>query len=123
MSKRPYVLVVEDDEWMARQHVRVLEASGFQADNVGHALAAIEAVDARIPEAIVLDVLLPGPNAFTLLHELRSHADLAVIPVILCTNSADSLAKSDLSAYGVRAMLDKATMQPLDLVAAVKKVL
>ena len=123
MSKRPYVLVVEDDEWMARQHIRVLEASGIQAENVGHALAAIEAVDTRIPDVIILDVLLSGPNAFTLLHELRSHADLAAIPVILCTNSADSLAGNDLSAYGVRAVLDKTTMQPRDLVAAVKRVL
>ena len=63
MSKKPYVLVVEDDEWMARQHIRTLEASGMQAESVGHALAAIEAVDAHIPDAIILDVFLPGPNA------------------------------------------------------------
>lgn len=123
MSKKHYVLVVEDDEWMARQHIRTLEASGIHAEYVGHALAAIEALDDRTPDVIVLDVLLAGPNAFTLLHELRSHADLAAIPVILCTNSADSLAPNDLSAYGVRAVLDKMKMQPQDLVAAVKKAL
>lgn len=123
MSKKPYVLVVEDDEWMARQHVRALASGGIQADYVGHALAAMEALDAHVPDVIVLDVLLPGPNAFTMLHELRSHVDLAVIPIVLCTNSADSLAKNDLSAYGVRAILDKTTMRPGDLVAAIKKVL
>ena len=123
MSKKPFILVVEDDEWMARQHIRTLRAAGIQAEYVGHALAAMDALDARMPDVIVLDVLLPGPNAFTLLHELRSHADLAAIPVVLCTNSADSLAKKDLSAYGVKMILDKTTMQPRDLVAAVKRVL
>lgn len=123
MSKKPFVLVVEDDEWMARQHVRTLKASGMQAEYVGHALAVMEAIDVRMPDVIVLDVLLPGPNAFTLLHELRSHTDLAAIPVILCTNSAESLVKNDLSAYGVKAVLDKTVMQPGDLTAAVKRVL
>ena len=46
---------------------------------------------------IILDVLLPGPNAFTLLHELQSHSDLAGIPIILCTNSADQFMNDDLS--------------------------
>lgn len=119
----PYVLVVEDDEWLAEQHVRTLNMAGFRADYVVHALAAMDSIDERKPAAIVLDVLLAGPNAFTLLHELRSHSDLAVIPIILCTNSADTIAAEDVSAYGVYQVLDKTTMLPTDLVASVKKVL
>lgn len=123
MTKRPLVVIVEDDEWLAQQHARVLEAAGFLTDTSAHALEAIETIDARRPDALVLDVFLAGPNAFTLLHEMRSHSDLASIPVILCTNSADTIAEEDLEAYGVREVLDKTTMLPDDLVAAVKKVL
>jgi DNA-binding response OmpR family regulator len=123
MTKTPYVLIVEDDEWLAEQHVRTLNTAGIRAESVAHALAAIDAIDSNRPDAIILDVLLAGPNAFTLLHELQSHTDLAGIPVILCTNSADQLSSEDTSAYGVRKVLDKATMMPGDLAAAVKKVL
>lgn len=123
MSKMPYVLIVEDDTWLAEQYIRVLQTAGIRAEYVPHALAAIDAVDSVIPDAIVLDVLLAGPNAFTLLHELQSHADLAGIPVILCTNSADQVAEEDVKVYGVQRVLDKATMLPQDLVTAVKKVL
>lgn len=123
MTKTPYVLIVEDDDWLAEQHVRTLAGAGIRAEFVPHALAAIDAIDNGIPDALVLDVLLAGPNAFTLLHELQSHADLASIPVILCTNSADQLADEDIAAYGVRRVLDKATMHPNDLVTAIKKVL
>ena len=83
----------------------------------------MDAIDSDRPDVIVLDVLLAGPNAFTLLHELQSHTDLANIPVILCTNSADQLAEEDVMAYGVQQVLNKATMVPGDLIAAVKKVL
>lgn len=123
MTKQPYVLIVEDDEWLAEQHVRTLAGAGIRSQAVPHALAAIDAIDQMLPDALVLDVLLVGPNAFTLLHELQSHADLASIPVILCTNSADQLAGEDVAAYGVTRVLDKATMSPGDLVAAIKKVL
>lgn len=123
MTKTPYVLIVEDDEWLAQQHQRMLEAAGIRSNYVAHALAAIDAIDAARPDVLVLDVLLAGPNAFTLLHELQSHSDLAGIPVIFCTNSADDLSSEDVAVYGVRAILDKTTMLPGDLVASVKKVL
>ena len=123
MTKAPYILIVEDDEWQAQQLVRTLAGAGMRAEWVAHALGAIDMIDTNLPDAIVLDVLLAGPNAFTLLHELQSHADLAAIPVILCTNSADQLASEDIAAYGVRQVLDKTTMVPADLVAAIKKAL
>jgi len=121
MTTQPYVLIVEDDDWMAGQHMRTLQAAGIRSDHAGHALAAIDAIDTTIPDVLVLDVMLAGPNAFTLLHELRSHADLSKIPVILCTASADQLPLEHVAAYGVRRVLDKTTMLPGDLVAAVKK--
>lgn len=123
MPKTPLILIVEDDEWQAEQYERRLKAAGMRSQVVPHALAAIDAVDATIPDVVVLDVLLPGPNAFAFLHELRSHADLAGIPVVLCTNSADQIADEDVAAYGVVRVLDKTTMVPGDLVAAIKKAL
>lgn len=123
MTKTPYILVVEDDEWLAEQYARTLRGEGMRTERVPHALAAIDSIDVVIPDVIVLDVLLAGPNAFVLLHELQSHADLAGIPVILCTNSADQFSQEDVAVYGVRQVLDKATMMPNDLAAAVRKVL
>jgi CheY-like chemotaxis protein len=123
MTKTPYILIVEDDEWLAEQYKRILSEAGIRTELVPHALAAIDSIDTHLPDVLVLDLLLAGPNAFTLLHELRSHADLAAIPVILCTTSADQIAEEDIAAYGVRQVLDKATMLPRDFVAAIKKVL
>ena len=121
--KAPFVLIVEDDAWQAEQHVRTLTQAGMQAEWVEHAFGAMDSVDAHHPDVIVLDVLLTGQTAFALLHELQSHVDLAAIPIIFCTTSAADLAEEDVAAYGVKAILDKATMVPRDLVAAIKKVL
>lgn len=123
MTKKANVLIVEDDQWLAEQYVRILSAAGYTAEYVVDTLAAIEAIDEHLPDAIILDVFLTGPNAFTLLHELRSHVDLASIPVILCTNAADALASKEVATYGVSRVLDKSIMQPEDLIAALRKVL
>lgn len=123
MTKTPMVLVIEDDEWLAEQHVRTLTQAGYAADHVPHALAAIETIDTKRPDVLVLDVFLAGPNAFTLLHELQSHPDLAALPVILCTNAAEAIPAEDVAAYGVSTVLDKTVMLPEDLAAAVKKAL
>jgi DNA-binding response OmpR family regulator len=123
MTKRWYVLIVEDDVWLAEQFIRSLEMEGVDAAVVHDAFAALDAIDVRRPDAIILDVLLGGPNAFTLLHEMRSHSDLARLPVILCTNSAANLAKEDVAVYGVVKVLDKATMKPGDIAAAVRRAL
>lgn len=121
--KALHILFVEDDAWLAEHYVRLVAAEGWFGSVAPHALAAIEAIDARLPDVLVLDVLLAGPNAFTLLHEMHSHEDLASIPVVLCTNSADDIAREDLVAYGVHEVLDKATMRPDDLVAAIKRIM
>lgn len=123
MTKRPRIVIVEDDEWLAEQYVRTLEAAGFAAEYVSNGYEAMGVIDAKPPDLLFLDVLLPGGTIFTLLHEIRSYVDLASIPVVLCTNSAEQLADEDMRAYGVVAVLDKATIKPSEMVAAVKKVL
>ena len=123
MTKKQTILIVEDDDWLAEQYGRVLGEAGYMVEFAPHALAAMDAVDTVRPDVILLDLLLAGPNAFTLLHELQSHTDLASIPVIMCTNSADQIAMEDLAAYGVLQVLDKATVRPDEIVAAVKKAL
>jgi two-component system OmpR family response regulator len=121
--KKSRILVVEDDVWLAEQHIRVLEKAGYSVTVSPHTIAAIEAIDDIHPSVIILDVLLPGTTAFTLLHEVQSHSDIASIPVILCTNLASDLKLDDLHPYGVKRLLDKTTMEPSDIVSAVRSVL
>lgn len=117
------ILIVEDDEWLAEQYVRVLTAAGYKVAVTHHALAAIQSIDRVQPKAIILDVLLTGTTAFALLHELQSYGDTGAIPIILCTNLAEELSLDDLKLYGVKKILDKSKMLPNDLLASIKSVL
>lgn len=117
------VLLVEDDPWLAELEASVLRDAGYEVMVSPHASSAIMAIDEGQPEVIILDVLLGGSTAFALLHELQSYGDTNQVPIILCTNMADSLKLEDLKMYGVRRIIDKMTMQPDDVPAAVRSVL
>ena len=80
-----------------------------------NAISAISALDEseNLPSLIFLDVLLDGPDGFTLLHELASYSDTAKIPIVIVSSLN---LPSDLSAYGIRKVLDKSTMTPTDII-------
>ena len=117
------IFIIEDDPWQADQYRLVLEAAGYSVRIFDNGLAAIEAIDKVQPDVIVLDMLLPGTTGLALMHELQSYRDTGEVPVILCTNLADEVKLDDMVPYGVQRILDKATMQPYDLVTAVRSVL
>lgn len=117
------VLVIDDDQWLAAQFERALTRAGYSVHRAANALDGMAAIDMHKPRVIILDIFMPGPNGIVLLHEIRSHSDLAQIPIIVCSNSASDVPHGDLSVYGVRTVLDKTTMQPDDIVTAVRRVL
>jgi len=117
------VLLVEDDPWLAELEADVLTRGGYEVTHAPHAPSAIAKIDEKQPDIIILDVLLTGSTAFALLHELQSYGDTKVVPIILCTNMADTLKLEDLKTYGVRRIVDKSTMQLDDLPAAIRAVL
>jgi len=117
------VLLVEDDAWLAEVEASIISDAGYEVLIAPHAPAAIDLVDSFHPEVIVLDVLLAGSTAFALLNELQSYSDTGMVPVILCTNIADQFDAKKLKEYGVMKVVDKTTMHPSDIIAAIRSVL
>ena len=122
MTQTRDVLIIEDDVWLAEQFQRTLQLAGYESRIVPSGHLAMEMIDETPPKAIILDVLLTGGTAMTLLHELQSYADTAQIPIVLCTNLASQITLNEVAPYGVKRILDKTTMHPDDIVAALRSV-
>ena len=122
MTPRKYVLIVEDDNWLAESYSLILTQAGWSSHTVHSAKRALEAIDDKIPDVVLLDVLLPGANAIELMHELQSHTDTKELPIVLCTTlTSHHLDKDNLEKYGVRAVLNKARLTPRHLLAALQQ--
>lgn len=115
-------LIIEPDTWLAEVWVEACRRAGHTMTQVRDGLAAIDACDNIRPEVILLEIILPGPNGISLLHELQSHADFAQIPVIVVSNLTTVTAEN-LHQYGVREVFCKDTVTPLQLVDAIDRVI
>ena len=115
------LLIVEDDKNWADILCRYAAAVGAEARVVVSGGQAMEMIDNWQPDAIVLDMLLAGETAVALLNELKSHADLARLPIVVCSSADVNL--EDLRPFGVRALLDKASMRPDEVRAIFSEVL
>lgn len=115
------LLIVEDDKNWADILCGYAVAVGAEARAVVSGGQAMEMIDNWQPDAIVLDMLLAGETAVALLNELRSHADLARLPIVVCSSADVNL--EDLQPFGVRALLNKASMRPDEVRAIFSEVL
>lgn len=106
------IYVIDDDEIMARCIARACTEYD-QVQIFFNAITAMQAMADKAPDLIFLDILLDGPDGFTLLNELVSYPDTAKVPVIVVTSL--DLTEQDLSAYGVVGVLNKDKMTPLEI--------
>ena len=121
------IFIIEDDPDFAEIYQKHLQRN-FPEIPVAVFYNAIEANAAfselreeELPSLIILDVLLTGPDGFTLLNELLSYPETSQIPVLLI--SSLNLGQMSLQAYNVRAILNKETFTPDDFVEKVKDIL
>lgn len=117
--------ILEDDPIFARLFSKSLRRA-FPDSTVSTFENAIDAINAlpdgcTPPSVIILDVLLTGPDGFTFLNEIASYSDLSNIPIIIV--SSLNFPMQTLESYNVRRILNKATMTPQDLPAAISEIL
>ena len=125
-TPRP-IFIIEDDPDFAEIYQKHLKRN-FPENPLQIFYNAIEANAAfselseeELPALIILDVLLTGPDGFTLLNELLSYPETSQISVLLI--SSLNLGQMSLQAYNVRAILNKETFTPADLVSQVQDIL
>jgi DNA-binding response OmpR family regulator len=77
------ILVVEDEPTISIALQDDLEEEGYRVEAVADGLTAIERVRAAAWDLVLLDVMLPGKDGFTVLREMRKAGNR--VPVILLT--------------------------------------
>lgn len=94
----PRVLVVDDDPDILEYVSSFLEDHGYDVDVATRASSALEALDHSPPDALLLDVLLPGRSGLNLLTTIRRDRRYAELPVVVVTGN-DRLLEDDCQSY------------------------
>jgi DNA-binding response OmpR family regulator len=88
MSRRR-ILVIEDDPGLAALFRVALANAGFEVEVAGDGLTALEEIDDKHPDLVVLDLHLPQLDGGTILREVAATPDTRDIPVIVVTGSEE----------------------------------
>jgi phosphate regulon transcriptional regulator PhoB len=119
---RRKVLVVED-EGDIRELIRYnLEQDGFAVEEAWDATQALDKIQRRTPDLIVLDLMLPGMSGLELCRRLRSNSETAAIPILIATAKGEEVDR----VLGLEMGADDYVVKPFsprELVARVKALL
>ncbi len=92
------VLVIEDNPGVVELYHRYLAPSGYRVVSAPTAAVAFEVARRTQPDAVVLDILLPGQDGWSIMKALREHHSTRHIPVIICSVLEDPSLASSLGA-------------------------
>lgn len=89
MKHKPRILVVEDEPSIAELIAVNLQHGGFEAVVAQDSVTAQRALDAELPDAILLDWMLPGQSGLSLARQWRKHERTKSIPILMLTARGD----------------------------------
>lgn len=114
------ILLVEDDSLIVKIYSTRLKADGYtilSADNGEDGLALAEK---ETPDLVLLDVMMPKVDGFTVLEKLRANAALRDKPILVYSNLAQDTEIEKAKQLGATEFIVKANISPTELVSKIK---
>lgn len=119
LSKKTSILVVDDDARTLRMIRRVLELEGYQMLTAGDGESALGILDKKSPQLVLLDIIMPDMDGFTVCRNIREFSQVPIIMVTARDNEEEKI-------EGLNAGADDYITKPFsvkELVARVRAVL
>lgn len=84
------ILIIEDDNFLQGLEAKKLKKDGYNVMTASNSSEAFKIINARYQiDMILLDILLPDENGFTVLEKVRKTEHVAQVPVIVFSNLSE----------------------------------
>ena len=120
-NKKPLVLAVEDDVFIASVHQKKLAKEGFEVVLAVNGKEAIEFVQKRKPDIILLDLIMPIKDGFETLKELKADPNSKDIKVIILSNLSQEEDRQRVLEMGAVDYVVKADVSFREIIEVIKK--
>src|SRR5436305_1896029 len=85
MKAKPKILVVEDDFATRTLLEHTLEAEGYTVSSLADGSDVAASLDVAVPDLVVLDLMMPGLDGFSVLKQIRANETTHELPVLILT--------------------------------------
>jgi CheY-like chemotaxis protein len=114
MAAKAKIMVVEDNLDEAKLIKMALEGEGYEASCAFNGKDAMEKLESRKPDLIVLDIMMPEMDGFDFCSKLRSSSEFADVPVVFLTALSEHIQDTNYPLEGVmRADADEYLEKPV----------
>lgn len=114
---RPYILVVDDNRITTKLMRRYLEAHDFDVMDACDGIDCLEQCRKRLPDAIIMDVMMPRMDGYEATKALKADPATAHIPVMIVSGMGDLQSQQ----RAVEAGADDFMVKPINEVLLVNK--
>ena len=102
-----HVLIAEDERNIAESLRFLLTRAGHEVSLATDGALALAMVRRRRPDALVLDLMMPGLSGFDVLKELRADAETRTLPILMLTAKGQATDRRTAEDLGVDAFVTK----------------
>lgn len=117
------VLIVEDEEVLAKVFEEKFKRSNYDIKTAADGESALNLAKSFMPDAIVLDLVLPKKNGFDVLSDLKGSDSLKLIPVVVVSNLGEDRDIKKALALGATDYFVKSQHPINEIVEKIKEVL
>ena len=119
MPALDHILVVDDDAEIRTLLSEYLERNGYRVSTAADGKSMLAALDAKTPDLIVLDLMMPGDDGLTLCRNLRARSSIPIVMLTARGEETDRIVGLEMGADDYLAK----PFNPRELLARVKSVL
>lgn len=115
------ILLIEDEEMLANMYEVKFRNEGFDLEKALDGADGLEKAKANKPDFILLDIIMPKMDGFSVLKALKENESTKDVPVMLLTNLGQDEDIEKGKELGAVGYLVKANVTPSEVVDEVKK--
>ena len=114
------IVLIEDEEMLANMYETKFKTEGYDIRKALDGESGLKLVEEDKPDLILLDIIMPKLDGFSVLKKLKASDKSKDIPVILLTNLGQDEDIKKGQSLGAVGYLVKANLTPAEVVAKVK---
>jgi len=123
MASKVLLLVVEDEQAIAQMYSDRFKMAGFDVDVAHEGAEAISKMVAERPNAVLMDILMPGLSGTEAVEQAKANPATRNIPIVMLTNYPDSIDLKNALKLGAAGYIIKSESTPEQVVAKIQKIL
>lgn len=123
MSKGTKVLIIDDDKTLSNMYKERLGMSGYEVIVSHNGETGLSRIHQEKPDIILLDLMIPKLDGYSVLATIKSDPEIKNIPVIILSALTRNTDKNEAAEVGADGYLVKSESMPYQVIKKIETVL